>query len=185
MFQGFKASRRHRLQHTSKTHFALRSPLQVLLPPCLAGFCGPARVSEPTSPRCFLCPLTGGVLPLLPPLFLCPCPTWASSSACWRRLYQRRLLCVVVLALNCIHDGFRRPPLHLLWRLPNAHQRQAYQRMLKLIQACDRPGDFPFPPAAPVANSLPGCLSSRALPLKLTLDLGAPTLPVSRLCRCY
>ena len=53
---------------------------------------------------------------------------------------------MVVFALNFIHDGFRRPPLHLLWRLPNAHQRQAYQRMLKLIQACDRPGDFPLPP---------------------------------------
>ena len=68
------------------------------------------------------------------------------SRANWRHLYQRRLLCVVVLALNFIHDGFRRPPLHLLWRLPNAHQRQAYQRMLKLIQACDRQEDFPLPP---------------------------------------
>ncbi|CAE7745598.1 dnc [Symbiodinium sp. CCMP2456] len=69
------------------------------------------------------------------------------SRVAWRRLYQRRLLCVSVLALNYIHDGFRRPSQELLWRLPNAHQRQVYNRLMKLIRACDRPGEeYPLPP---------------------------------------
>ena len=68
-------------------------------------------------------------------------------QARWHRLAQRRLLCVVVLALNFVHEGYRRPSEALLWRLPNAHQRSAYARLMKLIQACDRQGEaFPLPP---------------------------------------
>ena len=39
---------------------------------------------------------------------------------------------MTVLALNY------RPFQGLLWRHPNAHQRQVYNRLLKLIRACDR-----------------------------------------------
>ena len=68
-------------------------------------------------------------------------------QAAWRRLAQRRLLCVIVLALNFVHEGYRWPSEALLWRLPNAHQRSAFSRLMKLIQACDRQDEvFPLPP---------------------------------------
>ena len=148
-----KACLRHHLQHTWSKRSALRFLLRALRLPFLVGSCGLAPSLGPTWPLHLQRHLNGAVKALLPQRFHCLCPTWASSGAVAHgspvqngASFIKGDFCAC-LALNFVHDGFRRPPDHLLWRLPNAHQRQAYQRMMKLIRACDCPGeDYLLPP---------------------------------------
>ena len=77
------------------------------------------------------------------------------SKASWRRLRLKRVLHVLVLALNYAYEGLRFLPLDLLWRVPNAHQRQAYDRLMRHLVACDsRAERFPLPPGRSGPESL-------------------------------
>lgn len=59
-------------------------------------------------------------------------------------LARKRLLHVVIAALNFLHDGFRDADLHLLGRRPNAIQKMIHVRLWSLIATCDSPVDVPF-----------------------------------------
>ena len=77
------------------------------------------------------------------------------SKVSWRRLRLRRVLRILVLALNFVHEGLRLTPLDLLWRVPNARQRRAYDRLMRHLVACDsRPERFPLPPGRSGPESL-------------------------------
>ena len=55
----------------------------------------------------------------------------------WRSLVRRRMLHILVLALNYVREGLKRPPEYLLWRVPNSHQRQVYDRLRNFLFACE------------------------------------------------
>ena len=77
------------------------------------------------------------------------------SKVSWRRLRLRRVLHILVLALNFVHEGLRVIPSELLWRVPNAHQRKAYDRLMRHLVACDsRSERFPLPPGRSGPESL-------------------------------
>ena len=77
------------------------------------------------------------------------------SKVSWRRLRLRRVLHILVLALNFVHEGLRFTPSELLWRVPNAHQRKAYDRLMRHLVACDsRSERFPLPPGRSGPESL-------------------------------
>ena len=62
---------------------------------------------------------------------------------------------ILVLALNFVHEGLRFTPMDLLWRVPNAHQRRAYDRLMRHLVACDSRSDrFPLPPGRSGPESL-------------------------------
>ena len=68
------------------------------------------------------------------------------SKARWAQLRRRRLVNVLVLALNYLH-GFAWVPCDLLRRFPNGHQSLVYDRLWKFVVACDaRPDKVPLPP---------------------------------------
>ena len=101
---------------------ALRSPLRVLLLPCLGGSFELALVFRPIWLLPLLRPLAGGCLPSF--RYVPAAPSRAAA-----------------------HGSHALLGAELLWRLPNVHQRQVYNRLLRLIRACDRPGEeFPLPP---------------------------------------
>ena len=65
----------------------------------------------------------------------------------WRRLRRRRLVHVLVVALNFLHGGHAWTPVSLLRRQPNGHQRLVYTRLERFAVACDgRQGEFALPP---------------------------------------
>lgn len=66
----------------------------------------------------------------------------------WRILLRRRLVHVIIVALNLLEGGIKSSQLHLLGRRPNAVQRQIHRRLMALVATCDAPGllDFPLVP---------------------------------------
>ncbi|CAE7348123.1 unnamed protein product, partial [Symbiodinium microadriaticum] len=65
----------------------------------------------------------------------------------WRRLRRRRLLHVVVCALNFVYCLGSWPSRALLWRAPNPHQRACYSRICAFLTACESREDrYPLPP---------------------------------------
>ena len=68
------------------------------------------------------------------------------SSRRWMTLLRKRLLHVLIVALNYLHDGFRGADISLLGRRPNSMQRAIHHRLWSLIAACDAPGVFPLSP---------------------------------------
>eukprot|EP00435_Cladocopium_sp_Y103_P022342 s2443_g5.t1 len=66
----------------------------------------------------------------------------------WRTLLRRRLVHVIIVALNFLEGGLSFAGLHLLGRRPNPVQRQIPRRILALVTTCDSPGllDFPMIP---------------------------------------
>lgn len=63
-------------------------------------------------------------------------------------LLRKRLLHVVIVALNYLEGGLNHDNLHLLGRRPNAMQRSVHARLRSLVAMCDSPsiGDFPVVP---------------------------------------
>ena len=68
------------------------------------------------------------------------------SSRRWLTLLRKRLLHILIVALNYLHDGFRGADLVLLGRRPNDMQRAIHKRLWSLLAACDAPGVFPLSP---------------------------------------
>ena len=68
------------------------------------------------------------------------------SSRRWMTLLRKRLLHVLIVALNYLHDGFRGADISLLGRRPNSMQGAIHHRLWSLIAACDAPGVFPLSP---------------------------------------
>ena len=64
----------------------------------------------------------------------------------WLTLVRKRLLHLVIVALNYLHDGFRGGDVALLGRRPNQLQRAMHRRLWSLIAACDTPGEVPLSP---------------------------------------
>ena len=64
----------------------------------------------------------------------------------WQTLLRKRLLHLVVVALNFLHDGFRESDIWQLGRRPNALQKKVHHRLWSLITTCDSPGTFPLSP---------------------------------------
>ena len=64
----------------------------------------------------------------------------------WLTLVRKRLLHLVIVALNYLHDGFRGGDVALLGRRPNPNQRAMHRRLWSLIAACDTPGEVPLSP---------------------------------------
>ena len=64
----------------------------------------------------------------------------------WQTLLRKRLLHLVVVALNFLHDGFRESDIWQLGRRPNALQKKVHHRLWSLITTCDSPGMFPLSP---------------------------------------
>ena len=61
----------------------------------------------------------------------------------------------MVLALSFVHEGLRFAPFDLLWRVPNAHQMRAHDRLMRHLVACDSRSDrFPLPPGRSGPESL-------------------------------
>lgn len=67
-----------------------------------------------------------------------PCKKWTS-------LVRRRILHVVIVALNFLHDGFNPDTIKMLGRCPNLAQSRVHRRLEALIATCDSPGDHPLP----------------------------------------
>ena len=88
------------------------------------------------------------VLPLpLPYLALFECSGPRLPRAKWRRLRSRRLLHIMVCAVNFVFCRGSRPSQEALWRAPNTHQRNCYVRLGAFITACESREDrFPLPP---------------------------------------
>ena len=68
-----------------------------------------------------------------------PCRKWTS-------LVRRRVLHIVIVALNFLHDGFNPETIKMLGRCPNLAQSRIHRRLEALITTCDSPGEHPLPP---------------------------------------
>ena len=68
------------------------------------------------------------------------------SKRRWQTLLRKRLLHLVVVALNFLHDGFRESDIWQLGRRPNVLQKKIHHRLWSLITTCDSPGMFPLSP---------------------------------------
>ena len=64
----------------------------------------------------------------------------------WICLLRKRILHIVVAALNFLYSGYSPEVLQQLGRRPNALQEQIYCRLWALIATCDSPGKFPISP---------------------------------------
>ena len=62
------------------------------------------------------------------------------SKRRWLRLLRKRLLHVVIVALNFVYGGAASVDVDLLRRRPNAVQRAAHLRLWALLTTCDTPG---------------------------------------------
>lgn len=72
-----------------------------------------------------------------------------ASSLSKRRyltLVRKRLLHIIIVALNYLHDGFRGGDVALLGRRPNLIQKAIHRRLWSLLAACDTPGEVPLSP---------------------------------------
>ena len=63
----------------------------------------------------------------------------------WKCLARKRLLHIIIMALNFLHDGMSIQRLDMLGRRPNLIQRAIHKRLRSLIAACDTPGSFAIP----------------------------------------
>ena len=68
------------------------------------------------------------------------------SKRRWLTVIRKRLLHIVIVALNYLHDGFRGGDVRLIGRRPNAVQGAIHRRLWSLIAACDTPGEVPLSP---------------------------------------
>lgn len=64
----------------------------------------------------------------------------------WISLCRKRILHVVVVALNFLHFGFRPDVLPLLGRCPNSLHLKIYDRLWAFVATCDSPEEFPISP---------------------------------------
>eukprot|EP00438_Fugacium_kawagutii_P001298 Skav226282 [mRNA] locus=scaffold3301:83585:106858:+ [translate_table: standard] len=64
----------------------------------------------------------------------------------WWSLCRRRVLHVLVVALNYLHAGQKQFGLEELGRRPSALHRAIYRRLEALITVSDTPGELPLPP---------------------------------------
>ena len=64
----------------------------------------------------------------------------------WKCLARKRLLHLIIMALNFLHDGMSIRSLDMLGRRPNQIQRAIHKRRGSLIAACDTPGSFAINP---------------------------------------
>ena len=64
----------------------------------------------------------------------------------WISLCRRRILHLLVVALNFLHFGFRLDILPLLGRRPNSLQLKVFDRLWSFLATCDAPGEFPISP---------------------------------------
>lgn len=82
------------------------------------------------------------------------------SKRRWLCLLRKRVLHIVIVALNYVHGGAVLQDLSLLGRRPNKVQAAAHRRLWALIATCDSPGaEFVLVPGRSVLNSLLGCRS--------------------------
>lgn len=63
----------------------------------------------------------------------------------WTSVARRRVLHVIIVALNFLHNDFKPLDLRLLGRRPNSLQRRMHRRLLALLTTCDAPGGVPIP----------------------------------------
>ena len=63
----------------------------------------------------------------------------------WTSLARKRVLHVIIVALNFLHNDFKPFDLSLLGRRPNSLQRRFHSRLLALLTTCDAPADVPIP----------------------------------------
>ena len=68
------------------------------------------------------------------------------SKTKWWTLCRRRLLHILVVALNYVRTGFRHIDFAELGRAPSATHRAIYGRLRACIAASDTPEEFPLPP---------------------------------------
>ena len=68
------------------------------------------------------------------------------SKRRWQTLLRKRLLHLVVVALNYLHDGFHESDIWQLGRRPNDLQKKIHHRLWSLLTTCDAPGMFPLSP---------------------------------------
>ena len=66
------------------------------------------------------------------------------SKRRWQTLLRKRLLHLVVVALNYLHDGFQESDIWQLGRRPNELQKKIHRRLWSLLTTCDAPGMFPL-----------------------------------------
>ena len=64
----------------------------------------------------------------------------------WTTLARKRVLHVIIVALNFLYNDFKPFELRLLGRRPNALQARFHARLLALLATCDSPADVPIPP---------------------------------------
>ena len=67
------------------------------------------------------------------------------SSKKWRALIRKRLLHIVVVALNFIEGSLNMQNVHLLGRHPNTVHRQIHKRLRMLLATCDLSSQDPIP----------------------------------------
>lgn len=95
--------------------------------------------------RCGTCP-SSVVFPLpLPECGLFDGSGPKLSRKKWTSLVKRRLLHVVVVALNFLYSGYQ-SDLKLLGRCPNLAQKSIHSRLRALVTTCGQSGEFPLPP---------------------------------------
>ena len=63
----------------------------------------------------------------------------------WTTLARKRVLHVIIVALNFLYNDFKPFELRLLGRRPNALQARFHARLLALLATCDSPADVPIP----------------------------------------
>ena len=68
------------------------------------------------------------------------------SKRRWRCLAKKRMLHLIIVAINFLHDGMTIRDLNLLGRRPNAVQRAMHKRLWSLMAMCDSPGSFAVNP---------------------------------------
>ena len=68
------------------------------------------------------------------------------SQRRWRCLLKKRMLHLVIVAINFLHDGMTIREMDLLGRRPNSIQRAMHKRLWSLIATCDSPGSFAINP---------------------------------------
>ena len=79
----------------------------------------------------------------------------------WRALLRKRLLHMVIVAVNFLEGSLNNTNVHLLGRSPNAVQRKVRSRLEALISTCDFSGHerLPLVPEGPVKNSFWICFT--------------------------
>ena len=68
------------------------------------------------------------------------------SQRRWRCLIKKRMLHLIIVAVNFLHDGMTIRDVEMLGRRPNPIQRAMHRRLWSLIATCDSPGSFAINP---------------------------------------